>query len=231
MPLLNLDEMSQINRMSRLIRLGTFGLYSFCERDYLKDEITSGEELKQRVLRVTSDALKISLNPESTSVLLLSQWRFLGKVFNPISIFYIAVNDEVKYLCVEVSNTPWNERHVYCYELKNAGEREKWQSEKTFHVSPYNPMAMTYDWESTITDKCIQLGLRLKVGGELHFVASFDYQRDAFDAKRLYKGLIAMPFLSFHVVLGIYWQALKLFLKRIPIYNHPQSSSLEKKGG
>ncbi len=41
------------------------------------------------------------------------------------------------------------------------------------------------------------------------------------------KGLVALlarwPWMTMKVLLGIYWQALRLFIKRTPIFSHPES--------
>lgn len=225
MPLLDLDEIDSLSSLSPWLRVGRFGLYSFYPDDYLKNEVRRGESLKQRVLRTVERELSVKLNPE-TRVLMLSQWRFFGRVFNPITVFYIG-NETLDYLCTEVSNTPWKERHVYNYKLQQDGRRESWSDQKAFHVSPYNPMEMTYHWQSGFSSDAVSLTLNLKANDKLQFVASFDYQRQPFTHKNFLKGILCQPFFSLHTVLGIYWQALKLFVKRIPIYNHPKYSDME----
>ncbi len=225
MPLLDLDEMDRLSQFSPWLRVGRFGLYSFYPDDYLKHEVRSGESLKQRVLRIVERELSVKLSSD-TRVLMLSQWRFLGRVFNPITVFYIG-NETLDYLCAEVSNTPWKERHVYSYKLQRDGQKESWTDHKAFHVSPYNPMEMTYHWQSGCTSDAVSLTLNLKSHDELQFVASFDYERRSLTRKNFLKGIFCQPFFSFHTVLGIYWQALKLFVKRIPLYNHPKYSDME----
>jgi DUF1365 family protein len=56
--------------------------------------------------------------------------------------------ETLRYLVAEVTNTPWNERHSY---LLRAGPGERvlrCRFDKSFHVSPFNPMEMRYDWRS-----------------------------------------------------------------------------------
>jgi hypothetical protein len=44
----------------------------------------------------------------------------------------------------------------------------------------------------------------------------------------LARALIQHPLLSWKVTLGIYWQALRLFLKRIPFFSNPHPTDEKK---
>ncbi|MOA34566.1 hypothetical protein D3C78_1559440 [compost metagenome] len=35
--------------------------------------------------------------------------------------------------------------------------------------------------------------------------------------------LLRWPWMTMRVLLGIYWQALRLFIKRIPLFTHPET--------
>lgn len=230
MPLLDVDDIKHMQvqypwflRFPYIVNINRPALYAFYENDYLKNSLIESENLKSRALRVLNEMLNIDLSQHANiKILVLSQWRFLGRVFNPISIYYVLVDGEYRYILAEVSNTPWHERKVYAYPLVHNGEIETWKDDKSFHVSPFNPMDMTYHWRTAINDKTVALHLLLTQQTHSHFEASFYYQRVAFTFKNFMKGVMAKPFFSFHTVFGIYWQALKLFIKRIPIYDHPK---------
>ena len=55
-----------------------------------------------------------------------------------------------------------------------------------------------------------------------HFDATLILERKEFE-QDFGKILIQYPFITVKVVIGIYWQAFKLWLKRIPFYDHPKS--------
>ncbi|NVK88902.1 MAG: DUF1365 domain-containing protein [Gammaproteobacteria bacterium] len=234
-PLLNLDDLSEIASLSPLLSRNRFNLYSFYDDDYLKSFRLDGEGLKARCLRVClahlaepepEDIEKLSSEHSSVEVLMLSQWRFMGVVFNPISVFYIMEQGQLRYLMAEVSNTPWNERHVYAYNIARIGANY-WSDAKRFHVSPFNPLAQTYHWRNHIDEQHLRLNLAVSEDSNLRFTASFNYHREPMTRASFYQALKQQPLFSFKTVCGIYWQALKLFINRIPFYSHP-NSSMEK---
>ena len=109
----------------------------FKREDYLGDPSIS---LKQAVLeRMTELNGGKTLNGD---VFMLGQLRMWGLYFSPVNFYYLR-NVEGKYthMLAEVSNTPWNERHHYLVNLDTQAD-----TPKAFHVSPFNPMDMTYKW-------------------------------------------------------------------------------------
>jgi hypothetical protein len=46
-------------------------------------------------------------------------------------------------------------------------------------------------------------------------------ERQPLTTKTLRGALLSIPSMTLKTVVGIYWQALKLFIKRVPIYMHP----------
>jgi len=223
MPLIDLDALPQLTAISRWLSVDSFNVFSFNQSDYLADYIQDDESLKERALRVLNEHLINTIDNKALSVKVLAHWRVLGKVFNPITVFYFFHNDKCLYMLSEVSNTPWNERSVYARALQQEGEQEQWACKKMFHVSPFNPMDMMYEWRAHHTRASISLHLQLHHQKERHFDARFAYQKTPLNKQALNRALWKQPFWSFHTVVGIYWQALKLFLKRIPFYNHPDA--------
>jgi len=58
---------------------------------------------------------------------------------------------------------------------------------------------------------------------DCHFTATLDLKKQCFRQKNLRKALIHYPFMTVKVILAIYWQALRLWIKKIPFYHHPHN--------
>ena len=186
----------------------------FKREDYLGDATIS---LKQAVLQRMAE-----LNEGKAlhgDVFMLGQLRMWGLYFSPVNFYYLR-NAEGKYthMLAEVSNTPWNERHHYLVNLDTQDD-----TPKAFHVSPFNPMDMTYKW--SISQPSSRLFLAMDcVREEKEFSAGINLTRFTLDNANLTAALKRIPSMTIKTVAGIYWHALKLLLKRTPLYTHPEKS-------
>lgn len=206
MPLIDLDELDSLHLVG--IRLERFSAASFRRKDYL-----GGGDIKskaqERIWQLTGDRLE-------GRVMLLCQLCYFGCYFNPVNFYYLYDKKDVLcWMLAEVRNTPWNERHTYAV-LPDGSL----PVEKAFHVSPFNPMDMIYHWQLTPPDK------RLRIHIENHrqsreFDATLSLVRQPLTRATLRKQLWRLPIMTAKTALTIYWQAIKLWLKRAPIYSHP----------
>ncbi|WP_334037881.1 DUF1365 domain-containing protein [Alteromonas macleodii] len=152
-------------------------------------------------------------------VFMLGQLRMWGLYFSPVNFYYLR-NAEGKYthMLAEVSNTPWNERHHYLVNLDTQDD-----TPKAFHVSPFNPMDMTYKW--SISQPSARLSLAMDcVRDNKEFSAGINLTKFTLDNANLSAALKRIPSMTIKTVAGIYWHALKLLLKRTPLYTHPEKS-------
>jgi DUF1365 family protein len=143
---------------------------------------------------------------------------------NPVSFFYCLdpTGENVIAVIAEVNNTPWGEQHVYivkgCSGSRNVVGH---QIEKVFHVSPFMPMDMEY--RMIFTPPGERLGVKIEnyQDEKRVFDVSMLCEKKPITTWNLNRVLLAYPLISFKVIAGIYWHALRLFLKKVRFFPHP----------
>ena len=214
---LDLDEQDAVLGLSPLAGKSRFAPFSFRETDYLKDYTRTGMRLMDAVRQQVARAL--GHTPQG-AICLLTQARSWGLSFNPVSFFYCYEADgQLAAILCEVSNTPWREH--YHYVLPALGDsHQHFAVAKAFHVSPFLPRDLEY--RMSFSPPAARLGVHMADWqGELKmFDATLNLQRSALDRPGLHRYLRQFPWMTAKTCLAIYWQALRLFLKRTPIFSH-----------
>ena len=171
---------------------------------------------------------------------LLTHLRYFGYCFNPVSFYYCydAADREVVAVVAEVTNTPWGERHCYVLDGADAGGvgasrssragellLRHWRSAKRMHVSPFMPMDLQYDWRLNTPADRLLVHMRCTRGAAPLFDAALSLRRRPLGFGALAITLLRFPWMTARVVAAIHWQALRLWLKRVPYIVHPSARS------
>jgi len=169
----------------------------------------------------------------SGPIRLLTHLRYFGHTFNPVSFYYCYEQPDgpVSVIVAEITNTPWQERHSYVLPVSAAGNElpsgspYRFEFDKQFHVSPFMPMAMQYRWRFGEPAEQLSVYMENLRDGMRVFDASLSLRAEAINAGTLARCLLGFPFMTVRVVAQIYWQALRLLLKKAPFQPHPATNA------
>ena len=154
--------------------------------------------------------------------------RVLGYAFKPVSFWYAHRADgTLTAVLAEVNNT-FGERHAYLLSSPELAWGTASSARKVFHVSPFCRVSGEYSfrferqttpegWPAHTVARVDLYDdegplLQTSVGGEIVLLTRAAVRRAVF----------GMPFMTLGVILRIHWQALRLWLKRVPFFTKPQ---------
>jgi len=239
--LLDLNEIDTLEQQLWVFSRNRWNLFSFYDNDFGE---FPDESLEQYVLRQLSDA---GVRQIPSKILLTCYPRILGYTFNPLSLFYcLDENDKPIAILHEVHNTS-GERHVYVLPVFSA-QVDQAQTDQAKAVADKSPTAISDQWINQSVDKALfvspfahmkmRYDFRLNVPNERQILvirahdedghvitASYTADREVLTASRLLKYFFMVPFLTFKVVAGIHWEALRLWIKKVPLFAHQPKQS------
>lgn len=164
---------------------------------------------------------------------LLTHLRYWGYGFNPVSFYFCfdRADRGLETVVGEVNNTPWGEQH--CYVLHRGMNRGRaphkcYRFSKAFHVSPFMGMKQDYTWRFTAPGERLCVRMDNRENGDRLFDATLFLRRREIGARSLARVLAQYPLMTVKVIGAIHWQALRLWLKRCPVYPHPRVTTGRK---
>lgn len=224
---LDLAEIDTVFSLSRLWGRGRFCPARFKREDYLgPHDLPLDESVRLRVEQ------HLGRRP-SGPIRMLTHLRYFGYIFNPVTFYYcFDQEDRITAIVAEITNTPWKERHAYVLDATNlparAGRLMRWRFGKEFHVSPFLPLDLEYDWSFAPPADSLFVHMNVRdrrSGTPRAFDATLRLQRRDISPAALRAVLLRYPFMTAQVIFKIHFEALRLWLRRAPIFSHPGPTS------
>lgn len=224
--LVDLDDVPTLHHHIPFFGHNRWNVVSLYDQDHLG---VVGHGLKANVLAylveqgidLTGGKIYLSTNP-----------RILGHVFNPVSFFYCYdAGGELVGVIAEVNNT-YGERHPYwlsracALPSQTTQPQHRYWADKQFYVSPFIGPEARYEFTFSPLGRAMSMQIDEYQAGQKFFQARLWGQCQPLTARALAGALWRYPFMTLQVVALIYWQALKLNLRRAQVYAKPDTKNL-----
>ncbi len=172
-------------------------------------------------LRPWADALLASHDIARPATIMLYTFpRMLGYAFNPLSM-YVGFDTQGKPMAAiyEVRNTDTDMSH-YVFPLTDIAPHHH-STAKDFYVSPFISAKQRYTFTLDTPSETLAMRIRLDGANGLTMIASENGERVPLTDRTILRASAAMPLMTFKVIIGIYWEALRLRLKGAKFFRHP----------
>ncbi len=199
------------------LRRNRFGLLAFHDRDHGdgRDDALAwlDELLRSEGIRDADGEVWLQTYP-----------RVLGYVFKPVSFWYCERTDgSLAAIVVEVNNT-FGERHCYLLAGESLGYGRDLQARKVFHVSPFSHVTGGYRFRflrSADGERCVARIDHEDAEGAL-LQTSLSGRLTPLTPASARASFFGMPLMTLGVIARIHWQALRVWLKRVPYVKKPE---------
>lgn len=218
--LLDLDELSELDRRFRLFGYNCWAPLAFHDRDHGP---TNGKPLRPWVEDRIREA---GIAPDGGAIRLLCYPRIFGYVFNPLSVFFCYRRDgTLAVILYEVCNT-YQERHTY---VISAGDPDgavvRQSCRKALYVSPFIGMETDYQFRIIPPADSVSIAIRQEDADGLLMAASFRGKRTALTGRSLLYRLAAFPLLTLKIIMAIHWEAARLWFKGFRVFPHEPAAA------
>lgn len=216
---LDLDELLEIARSLPLIGFNNPGLYTFRDEDHFRVVPGTARENAEAFLRANG------IDERPARIRLLTNLRFLGYTFNPISVWFCEREDGSPLAAIaEVGNT-FGELKPFLVPV--SGDGFHLRAPKHFYVSPFSPLDLEFDFRFKSPGGRLSVLIDDYRGDERVLVSSLTGARVELTAANLLAFTVKYPLITLKVITLIHWQAFRLWLKGIPFFLREENPHLQ----
>lgn len=208
----DLDELPDLARKICGFSYNKFNLFSIDDRDHV-DIGEPGGIRNNLIAWLAGEGVAC---PEDAAIKLVTFPRVLGYGFNPVSFYYISSKCGQPLAAVaEVVNT-FREMKLYVLKAMNAEGFWHRRVVKNFYVSPFSDPGMEFDFKLGPLDEKWRVNIDNYAEGERTLLSAVRGERREITSSRLIWYAFKYPLLSLRIIALIHWQALLLWIRRVP---------------
>ncbi|PHY13434.1 hypothetical protein CSW58_05785 [Caulobacter sp. B11] len=219
---LDLDEIDGLAARLSLFSHNRWNLVSLWDRDF------AGRVRAPIRPQIEAKLAEAGFDLAGGAITLLCMPRLLGHGFNPLSVYFCHDRDGRLAATVHAVRNTFGEKHDYvlAVEPSSPDAHVRQACGKSFHVSPFMPMDLDYQFDLLPPGERVSIGVSVLDDEGLLLAASFAGQRADLTDKALLRAVLGHPWQLAGVLAAIHWEAVKLVLKGFRLFPNPGPPAL-----
>lgn len=226
---IDLDELPLLTRRFGMMSRNRFNFFSFRDKEHLQLPMSEPDTSRTTRQHIEAYLQQQGITIGAGKIMLLTNMNVLGYNFNPVSFYYCFDEYGAPLCCVaEVSNT-FREMKPYFMgkEHFNKGVFEQ-RTTKYFYVSPFIDHDADFHFKLPVPGRQLAIHIDDYKNGERFFISTLTGKRELLTRARLFWCSIRFPLVTMRVMMLILWNALLLWIKKVPWQRKEANQYLQK---
>lgn len=224
---LDLDALDKDCSDSTLVSRNSFNLFSFYDKDHL--QLPGLDKQKNTREQINAYLAQNGMEKAPARVLLITNLRMLGYVFNPVS-FYFCYDENGLPLCAvcEVQNTFKEMKLFFLGKDSFDGDQFRKRVTKYFYVSPFIEHDAEFDFQLALPGEKMNIRIDDYKEDRRFFISTLTGQKREMTTARLIGYYFRFPFITLQIIFLIHWNAMLLWFKKIRFYKKKELPELQR---
>lgn len=227
---IDIDNIDSDFKKLSLVSRNRFNLFSFYDKDHLENPVTSDKEQVTSVREELNIYLKkngVEELPEK--ILLITNLRLLGYVFNPVS-FYFCYDENEQPICAvaEVQNTFKEMKLFFLGKETFDGKQFHLRTKKYFYVSPFIDHDAEFDFNLELPTDKMNIRIDDYKNDERFFISTLTGKKKTLTSGKLLGYFFRFPFITLQIIFLIHWNAMFLWFKKFHYHRKAEHKDLQR---
>jgi len=226
---LDLDEVDLITKKIWLLSHNKFNFFSFRDKEHLQLPVDFPDTSKTTKEHIIDYLKQNGFEFVNQKIMLLTNLNILGYNFNPVSFYFVLdENNLAECAIAEVGNTFGEMKPYFLGKDKLTGNNFHLNTKKYFYVSPFIDHDTNFDFNLTVPTEKLNIRIDDYKNEERFFVSTLTGTKKELNAGNLLLYSLRFPFLTLRIITLIHWQALHLWLKKLPFHKKNKNQHLQR---
>lgn len=226
---IDLDELDLITKKFGMLSRNKFNFFSFRDSEHLQLPINNPDKTKSTKEHIVTFLEQNSFKYSGEKIMLLTNLNVLGHNFNPVSFYFVLDTDnEPQCAVAEVSNT-FREMKPYFIGKENFKDGKfHMNTTKYFYVSPFISHDSNFDFNLFVPGEKLNIKIDDYKDEKRFFISTLTGVKKELSGKNLFLYSLRFPLITIKIITLIHWNALLLWLKKVPFYRKAELKELQR---